>query len=65
MKYIDILCKKVNESFLIVKEQNATLKSVLRGQHWDKEKWLYMTGDLLKEVQLYEIFHDKTRKGGH
>ena len=65
MKYIDILCKKVNESFLIVKEQNATVKSVLRGQLWDKEKWLYMTGDLLKEVQLYEIFHDKTRKGDH
>ena len=29
-----------------------TVKAVLRGHLWDKEKWHYKTGDLLKEVQL-------------
>ena len=31
---------------------NNTIKSVLRGHLSDKEKWPYMTGDLLKEVQF-------------
>jgi hypothetical protein len=28
------------------------IKPVLRGHHWDKEKWPYKTGILLKEIQL-------------
>jgi hypothetical protein len=27
-----------------------TVKTILRGHPWDKEKWPYETGDLLKEV---------------
>jgi hypothetical protein len=29
-----------------------TIKPVLRGHLWDKEKWPYKTDDLLKEVQF-------------
>jgi hypothetical protein len=29
-----------------------TVKHVLRGHFWDKEKWPYKTGDLLKEVEF-------------
>jgi hypothetical protein len=29
----------------------VSLKPVLRGRIWDKEKWSYKTGDLVKEVQ--------------
>jgi hypothetical protein len=29
-----------------------TVKPVLRGHPWDKEKWPYKTGDLLKEVKF-------------
>ena len=40
-----------------------TLKPVLRGQLWKKEKWSSKTGDLLKEVQfIYQVFYDRTRK---
>jgi hypothetical protein len=40
-----------------------TLKPVLRGHLWDKEKkWSFKTDDLLKEVSSYEIFCDRTRK---
>ena len=30
----------------------VTVKPVLRGHIWDKEKWPYKTGDLLKEVKF-------------
>jgi hypothetical protein len=29
-----------------------TVKPVLRGHLWDKEKWSFKTGDLLIEVQF-------------
>jgi len=29
-----------------------TVKPILRGHIWDKEKWSFKTGDLLKEVQF-------------
>jgi len=29
-----------------------TVKPVLRGHFWDKEKWPHKTSDLLKEVQF-------------
>jgi hypothetical protein len=29
-----------------------TIKPVLRGHLWEKKKWPYKTGDLLKEVQF-------------
>ena len=29
-----------------------TVKPVLRGDIWRKKKWLYKTGDLLKEVHF-------------
>jgi hypothetical protein len=37
-----------------------TVEPVLRGHLWDKEKWHYKTGDLLKEVQVLWNFlsHD-------
>jgi len=28
------------------------VKPVLRGHLWDKERWSFKTGDLLKEVQF-------------
>ena len=28
----------------------STVKPVLRGHLWDKEKWPYKTGDLLKDA---------------
>ena len=28
------------------------VKPVLRGHNWDKAKWSYKTGDLLKEAQF-------------
>jgi hypothetical protein len=37
------------ESTMIKKN---TVKPVLKGHIWDKEKWPYKTGDLLKEVQF-------------
>ena len=33
-------------------KQYTTVKPVLRGHLWDKEKWPYKSGDLLKEVQF-------------
>ena len=33
-----------------------TVKPVLRGHLWNKEKWPYKTSDLLKEVQFIMIF---------
>jgi hypothetical protein len=33
-------------------EFGITVKPVLRGHHWDREKWPFKTGDLLKEVQF-------------
>jgi hypothetical protein len=33
-----------------------TVKPVLRGHHWNKKKWLYKTGDLLREVQFIFLF---------
>jgi hypothetical protein len=36
-----------------------TVKPVLRGQFWKKKQWLYMTGDLLKEVP-FGIVYDRT-----
>ena len=39
--------KKYNDKCCI-----STLKPVLRGHLWDKEKVPYKTGDLLKEVQF-------------
>jgi hypothetical protein len=38
------------------------VKYVLRGHLWDKEKWSFKTGDLLKGVQFCEMFNDWTRK---
>jgi hypothetical protein len=29
-----------------------TVKPVLRGHLWDKKKWSFKTGDILKEVQF-------------
>ena len=37
-------------------------KPVLRGHLWDKEKWPYKTGDLLKDVQFMWNFYDITKK---
>jgi hypothetical protein len=31
---------------------NNAVKPVLRGHLWDKKRWPYKTGDLLKEVQI-------------
>ena len=33
-----------------------TVKPVLRGSLWDKEKWYFKTGDLLKEVHFRRHF---------
>jgi hypothetical protein len=51
MKYgkVDDFC------MLIVTKQN-TVKPVLRGHLWNKEKWPYKICDLLKEVQFIMIF---------
>ena len=38
------------------------VKPVLRGHSGTKKNWSIKTGDLLKEVPLYEIFYDRTRK---
>ena len=40
----------------------STVKPVLRGHLWDKEKWSSKTGHLLKGFNSYEIFHDRIRK---
>ena len=39
-----------------------TVKPVLRGQLWDKEKESYKTGDLLKEVQFRRTFLRQDKK---
>ena len=39
-----------------------TDKPVLRGHLGTMTTWPYKTGDLLKEVNSYEIFYDRTRK---
>ena len=39
-----------------------TVKPVLRGHLWNKEKWPYKTGDLLKEVKFIWNFYGRTRK---
>ena len=37
-------------------QYTCTVKPVLRGHIWDKEKCFFKTGDLLKEVQAILIF---------
>ena len=32
--------------------QTSTVKPILRGHHWDKTKYPFKTGDLLKGVQF-------------
>ena len=51
--------KKITEMFLFCPVYRV--KPVLRGHLWDKEKWSFKTGDLLKEVQIiwYFLWHDK------
>jgi hypothetical protein len=40
-----------------------TVKPVLRGHLWEKKKWPYKTGDLLKKRLIsYEYFNDRTRR---
>jgi hypothetical protein len=45
----------------LVSVNRSTIKPVLRGHRWDKEKWPCKTGDLLKEVQFILIFYDKKK----
>lgn len=50
---------KRSDAVLVINQQGLqqqmfpgknTVKPILRGHPWDKEKWPYETGDLLKEV---------------
>ena len=40
-----------SNNYFSIQEEN-TVKLVLRGHIWDKKKWSYKTGDLLKEVHF-------------
>jgi hypothetical protein len=42
--------EQVQINFII--KSTDTVKPVLRGHLWDKEKYPFKTGDLLKEVQF-------------
>jgi hypothetical protein len=39
-----------------------TVKPVLRGHLWDKEKLSSKTGDVLREVQFIWVFYDRSRR---
>jgi len=41
-------CSLISQIFV----NEDTVKVVLKGHLWDKKKWSYKTGDLLKEVQF-------------
>ena len=38
------------------------MKPVLRGPFGTMKKWPYKTGDLLKRLNSYEIFYDRTKR---
>ena len=47
---------KVDDFCMLIVTKQKTVKPVLRGHLWNKEKWPYKISDLLKEVQFIMIF---------
>ena len=60
MKFV--LSKSIYNVYIM---QTNTVKPVLWCLHCDKAKWRYKTGDLLKWLNSYELFYERTSKRWH